>query len=154
LAWHTAINYEFTGASATMNPSIQVFANRDDKLPLGTGNDELSEIYRSSTSVAACVANGRIVSIAYADESPISIYTVPAYRNRGLATACLQKLVSTIAPDDYTPSYPTTIQNRAARRVATKVGYRETEAVMYWIEIPGSQSDAVPHRVWESLGGR
>ena len=152
LLWHRALNYEFGEITEPTDPSIPVYGNRTRDLPPGTADNELTDIYRSSSDAAACVVDGKIVAIAYADNSPVSIYTSPEYRNRGFATACLRKLVIGIPPNRATPPYPTNIKNRPAQRVAEKAGYRRSEPSMYWIEIPGTVADEVPKKVWELLG--
>jgi RimJ/RimL family protein N-acetyltransferase len=81
----------------------------------------------------AYIIDNTIVSIAYDNKNgSITVLTLPDFRNRGYATKCLQKLIEVYPKNNL--GYGTSIENKAAIRVAEKCGMIKT-SIGYWIRL-------------------
>jgi RimJ/RimL family protein N-acetyltransferase len=84
---------------------------------------------------------GRLVSVACSffvgvRYEEIGVVTLPAYRGRGLSTSCVRALCADITARGRIPSWTTSTDNLASRRVAEKVGLRYVgDDVLYAIGV-------------------
>jgi RimJ/RimL family protein N-acetyltransferase len=74
--------------------------------------------------------DGRLVSAACVffqgdDYEDLGVATEPAYRGLGLSTACARALCGDILGRGRRPSWNTSLDNAASRRVAEKLGFRQ-----------------------------
>jgi GNAT superfamily N-acetyltransferase len=82
---------------------------------------------------AAYIIDNTIVSIAFDNKNgSITVLTLPDFRNRGYATKCLKKLIEVYPINEL--GYATSIENKAAIRVAEKCGMQKT-GTGYWIRL-------------------
>jgi GNAT superfamily N-acetyltransferase len=81
----------------------------------------------------AYIIDKNIVSIAFDNKNgSITVLTLPGFRNRGYATKCLQKLIEVYSTNEL--GFATSIENKAAIRVAEKCGMQKT-GTGFWIRL-------------------
>jgi hypothetical protein len=88
--------------------------------------------------VAAAIVDGNIVSIAHTSalsprHAEISVSTIEAWRNRGLASAAASLVIRKIQDGGRTPVWVTGEDNLACQRVAQKLGFLEVGRRTYVI---------------------
>ena len=96
---------------------------------------------------AAAIVDGRIVAIAHTAARSvrhvdIGVATLPAWRGQGLATAAAALVAERVQTAGRVPVWSTGEHNRASRRVAAKLGFREVSRRAYVIR-PSRSSLAV-----------
>lgn len=102
------------------------------------GADELA----AAGVARAVVVEGRAVAVAAPffvgeEHEDIGVVTDPAFRGRGLSTACAAALVADIRGRGRTPTWTTSPRNAASRAVAARLGFRpEREDVLHAVGVP------------------
>lgn len=90
----------------------------------------------------AVVVDGRVVSVAvpfYVGErfEDIGVMTDPAFRGRGLSTACAAALIADVHGRGRTPSWTTSPDNAASLAVAARLGFAHSrDDVLYAVGVP------------------
>jgi GNAT superfamily N-acetyltransferase len=90
----------------------------------------------------AVVVEGRAVAVAAPffvgeEHEDVGVVTDPAFRGRGLSTACAAALVGDIRGRGRVPTWTTSPPNAASRAVAARLGFRpEREDVLHAVGVP------------------
>src|SRR5579871_2658701 len=130
----TPLGAEHAGDIETLDPELAWIHNTWD------GASGLA----ASGKAWGAVVDGRLVSVAcsfFVAESfeDIGIITEPAYRGRSLAVVCAAALCRDIQSRGKTPSWTTSPENQASRRVAEKLGFtfqRNDRLLITSMELP------------------
>jgi len=104
----------------------------------------------ATTAAWGAFVEGRLVSIAVPyfvgdRHEDIGVVTAAAFRGRGLSPACAARVIADIRVRGRTPSWSTSRDNAASRRVAEKLGFAKHRDDVLYIAgkpLPGAVSPA------------
>ena len=151
--WRSAVGYRYARAESPASSPSGILTKGNNALPAVLVRDRWARWYEESEFAVCRVEDNEVVSIAFSENSAVTIMTKPAYRRRGYAKACLGRWVDVLLEHGLVPLFATEQDNLAARTTAESLGFEASDYV-YWLSVAARRAVSASKQSLERLGVR